>query len=187
MRRLHIIRVSLAAFAALVVSGCAPITVTSFTGRNTDPSQYRTYAWDDVDVRVAGDPRLDSNPVFHEAVRGAIERHLARRGYEQTAVEADLLVRYRTTAFQRIDVTPTESASAACSDCTTHVYDAGSLVIDLIEARTRTLVWHGIAEAAIGGAIYDQADMEERIERIVSRTLATLPPHLDVPAPKGES
>ena len=58
------------------------------------------------------------------------------------------------------------------------VYDAGTLVIDLVDARTKTLVWRGWAEGSLEGVIDNQASMEAHIDRAVARVLQQLPPRL---------
>ena len=161
--------------AATIVAACAPIAVTSFTERGIDVAAYRTFAWDRVDTGVPGDPRLDNNTFFHEYLRDAIDRHLMARGYEPTSVQPDLHVHYHATAEQKIYVTGQEPVAQPCRDCTVEVYDAGTLLIDLTDARTGALVWRGTAESGLAGAVNNQSRMEATIERVVERIFAALP------------
>jgi hypothetical protein len=165
-----------AAVVAGVAVACAPVTVTSFTERGVQVSRYRTYDWGTVEAGVPGDPRLDNNSIFHDYVHGAIDRHLRARGYEQTALTPDLRVHYHASAAQRIYISGSEPTNERCSDCAVQVYDEGTVLIDLVDARTGALVWRGSARTDIAGAVADQARLERTIELVVTRILKTLPP-----------
>ena len=164
---------------ALVVvamaAACAPITVTSFTERGVDVRAYRTFAWDRIDTSVPGDPRLDNNTMFHEYVRQAIDRQLVSRGYEPTTVTADVLVHYHASSRQKIYTSGEQRTAERCRECSVEVYDEGTLLVDLTDARTGVLVWRGVAESGLAGVVNNQARMEETIERVVERIFTRLP------------
>jgi len=165
-----------AAFAAAVIAAtCAPITVTSFTAKGVDVLAYRTYAWDRTEANVPGDPRLDNNTFFHEHLRGAIDRQLISRGYEPTSLQPDVYVHYHASARQRVLAAGDDWTTERCRDCSVEVYDEDTLLIDLTDARSGALVWRGVAESSLGGAVSDQTRMEGAIERVVERVLAKLP------------
>ena len=164
-----------AAILAAVTVACAPVTVTSFTERGVQVPRYQTYDWGTVDTAVPGDPRLDNNALFHDYLRGAIDRQLRSRGYEQTALTPDLRVHYHASATQRIYISGSEPARERCRDCAVQVYDVGTVLVDLVDARTDALVWRGSAQADIAGAVAVQARLERTIERVVTRILKTLP------------
>jgi hypothetical protein len=164
-----------AAVVAAVTAACAPVTVTSFTERGFHVSTYRTYDWGTVDTAVPGDPRLDNNALFHDYLRGAIDRQLRARGYEQTALTPDLRVHYHASATQRVYISGSEPTRERCSDCAVQVYDEGTVLIDLVDGRTGALVWRGSARTDIAGAVADQTRLERTIERVVTRILNTLP------------
>jgi len=164
-----------AAAVAAVTAACAPVTVTSFTERGVQVPRYGTYDWGTVDTAVPGDPRLDNNSFFHDYLRGAIDRQLRSRGYEQTALTPDLRVHYHASAAQRIYISGTEPTRERCIDCAVQVYDEGTVLIDLVDARTGALVWRGSARTDIAGAVADQARLERVLERVVTRIIKTLP------------
>jgi hypothetical protein len=165
-----------AAVVAAVIAASAPVAVTSFTERGVQVSRYRTYDWAPVDAAVPGDPRLENNTIFHEYLQGAIDRGLRARGYEQTALTPDLRVHYHASATQRIYISGSEPTRERCTDCAVQVYDEGTVLIDLVDARTGALVWRGSAQTDIAGAVADQSQLERTIERVVTRILNALPP-----------
>jgi hypothetical protein len=76
---------------------------------------------------------------------------------------------------QQIDLNGSDQAYSTCNDCRSSVYDAGTLVLDFVDARTNALVWRGWSEGNLDGVIDDQAWMEEHIDRAVARILDRLP------------
>lgn len=161
--------------AATITAACAPITVTSFTQRDVDVAAYRAFAWERLDTSVPGDPRLDNNVFFHDYVRDAVERELLTRGYEHTSLRPDLYVHYHATAHQRVLVGDQGTRNERCRDCTAEVFDEGTLLIDLTDARTGALVWRGIAQSGLTAVVNDQARMEVTIDRVVTRIFTKLP------------
>ena len=169
--------VTLAACAAalLAATACAPIAVSSFTERDVRVDTYDTFGWAAVDTGVPGDPRLDNNPFFHEYLRGAIDRHLISRGYEPTVLSPDVYVHYHASTRQKIHLTGHPPAADRPRDRAVDIYDEGTIVIDLMDARSGSLVWRGAAQSGLAGVVDDQRRMEDTLERVVSRILARLP------------
>jgi hypothetical protein len=156
-------------------AACAPITVTSFTERGVDVTAYRTFAWDRIDTSVPGDPRLENNEMFHEYLRDAIDRQMVSRGYEPTTLQPEVLVHYHASSRQKVYTTGEQQRAEPCRDCGVEVYDAGTLLVDLTDARTGALVWRGVAESGLAGVVSSQPRLEETVERVVSRIFARLP------------
>jgi Domain of unknown function (DUF4136) len=160
--------------ALAVAAGCAPIRVHAFAEPGATFS-FRTYAWASEDAVPTGDPRLDNNRFFTERVRNSVDRELAGRGFEKTEPgSSDLLVHYHATITQDVEIAPTDRADH-CYNCGTSVYDAGTLVIDLVDARTSRLVWRGWVEK-VDPVIDNQDWMEETIDWAVAQIMKKLPP-----------
>jgi hypothetical protein len=126
-------------------------------------------------VQTTGDPRLDNNRFFQERVEAAVELQLSARGFEKATDAPDLLVRYYASVEQQVNANGADRPNVSCEECRPFVFDAGTIVIDLIDARTHRLVWRGWEEASIDGVVNDQAWMEKRIDRSVTRILEQLP------------
>jgi Domain of unknown function (DUF4136) len=163
-----------AVLCASIVSGCASIEVRSFTERGTDFSRYHTYNWAADGQQPTGDPRLDNNPFFQARVQADVDEQLSKRGFEKvTSGTPDLVLRYYAKVDQRLEV-----SNAYCVDCKPSVYDAGTLLIDLVDARSNNLVWRGWAEGSIDGAIDNQLWLEEKVDEAVRLILERLPRRL---------
>jgi hypothetical protein len=160
--------------ALFALAACAPLTVRSYVDNGVDLSRYRTYDWQ-AESTWTGDPRLDANPFFHDYLRTAIESELLAHRIERTTYGmADLLVHYHASTTQQF-YTRGEEGNSPCTDCRLEVYDAGTILIDFIDARTEKLVWRGWAEGGIDGVIDNQTWLERRIDEAVSRIFERLP------------
>jgi hypothetical protein len=165
----------MAIIAAGLAAACAPIAVTTYTERGVDVTAYRTFAWEPASADVPGDPRLDNNEIFHDYLRGAIDRQLVSRGYEPTTLQPDVYVHYHASARQKVHVDDSQRTTGPCVGCSVEIYDEGTLVVDLTNARTGALVWRGVAESGLPDTVNRQPDMEKTIERVVDRVFARLP------------
>jgi hypothetical protein len=168
-------RLTIVALGALALTACATTGINSYVERGTDVGQYRTYTWGPANVQTTGDPRLDNNRFFQERVEAAVESQLNARGFEKTTEAPDLLVRYYASVEQQVNADGADRPYVACEDCRPFVFDAGTIVVDLIDARTHRLVWRGWAEGSIDGVIDNQAWMEKRVDEAVARILERLP------------
>jgi hypothetical protein len=150
----------------------------------TDFAGYRAYAWVLAEGAPTGDPRLDNNPFLQACVQRVVDEEVTRRGFERSdAASADLFVTYRASVTRRFEAGDVSEASS-CTDCAPQVYDAGTLVIEFVDARTRRLVWRGWAEGSIEGAIDNQAWLEERVTQAIGRILEQFPVR---PSPRRSS
>lgn len=165
-------RLKLAMLVTLTVVAAACATANTWTARGTEFTRFRTYDWAPSDAFETGDPRLDNNQFFKEAVQAAVDKRLAARGIERSIVKPNLLVHFHATIAQQIDV----SAEEANRPLRTHVYEAGTLLIDFVDPASDTLVWRGWVDGNIEGAIDDQEGMERKVDQAVARILENVPP-----------
>jgi hypothetical protein len=167
---------------SLITAACAAtMSVGSHVDRGLDFLQYRSFDWGPADALPTGDPRLDKDPFFKDHVQGAVEKQLAARGLElATSGTPDLLIHYHANIRQRIDVNRIDRAYGYCSEtnCPSESihYEAGTLVLDFIDARTNRLVWRGWAENSVEDMLDDRDRMAKTIDEAVTRMVKQLPP-----------
>ncbi len=169
---------ALAALTAVVLTAasCATaMTVSSHVDRDVDFSRYRTYDWGPADALPTGDARLDADPFFKDHLQGEVEKQLATRGYALgEAGTADLLIHYHAHIDQRIDVTSVDRSYQYGGEV--RDYEAGTIVLDLVDARTQKVIWRGWAQDAVSGMLADRDTMADKVNEAVTRMLARLPP-----------
>ena len=170
--------------AACLLSGCATMRVSSHTEPGLAWSQYHTFDWGQADSLPPSDPRLQKDPYFRDRFEGAVERQMAAKGFERSAASAapDLLIHYHAAISERIDADEIGRQSGYCDavDCVPRVsrYEAGTLVVDIVDARTRRLIWRGWAQDSVEDLLDNQDRMARKINEAVSRMLARLPSRL---------
>lgn len=172
-----------AAVVVAVMAGtscAATMTVGSHVESDLDFAQYRTYDWGPADALPTGDPRLDRDPFFKDHVQGAVEKQLAGRGLVLvTSGAPDLLIHYHANITRRLDVNRVDRAYGYCyaEGCPGGVveYEAGTLVLDIIDARTNRLIWRGWAQNSVQDMLDDPDTMAATINEAVTRMLQKLP------------
>ena len=167
-------------FAALLlaVSSCATMSVSSDFDPTAEFSSYRTYAWGPADALPTGDPRLDDNPFFDSRVRSSVERQLAAKGLEKVSPgAADLLIHYHASIQEKVDVfgVDSEYGYEFGYETQVHEYEQGTLLLDIVDVRTKQLIWRAWAQADVEGVIDDPDRMEKRIEKATREMLESFP------------
>jgi hypothetical protein len=163
---------------ALALNGCATVRTHSYLERGIDFGDYRTYAWGPVGSLSTGDPRLDNNQIFIGLVEAAVDRQLAAKGFEKTRrPAAQLLLHLHARLDQRIESNSIdrEHRRRAVAEYPPFVYEAGTLLLDLVDTRTNRLAWRGWAEGSLGAVIDNQDRMEASIDNAIAKILARLP------------
>jgi hypothetical protein len=171
--------VTIVTVSALVIAGCATMTVSSHLERGVNFQQYRTYDWGPADALPTGDPRLDNNPFFHDYLQGSVEKQLATKGLvKATSGDADLLLHYHANVNHRFEVNGVDRQYGYCyGDCQPQVieYEQGTLVIDVVDAKTNKVVWRGWAQDSVEGIIDNQERLERQISEAVTRMMTRFP------------
>ena len=169
MRRCLLVIAVTASVLAAGACASATMSVGSHVERGLNFGQYRTYDWAPADAVPAGSPRFEKNAFFEDHFEGAVERQLARKGFERvTSGTPDLLVHYHATLDPRLGRDPIDHAQVA-------YYDMGTLVVDIIDARTSRLVWRGWAQEPMNDVLGDRDRLAQTVSESVTRMMEGLP------------
>ncbi len=167
---------SLAATAAL--AGCASMQV----GADFDPAvsfqTYATYDWAPRDTLPTGDPRLDANPFFDARLREAVDNQLALKGLRRSSNSPEILVHYHAAVRDRIDaVRVDESRGYVTGEAgrETYVYEEGTLLVDIAEARGKRVVWRGWARMDLDELLTEPSKMAETLAQAARRMFERFP------------
>jgi hypothetical protein len=177
-------RVFAAAVAALALPACATLSVSSHVERSVNFAQFNTYDWGPADALPTGDPRLDNNPYFHDYFQGAVEKELAGKGFQRPAgAPPHLVIHYHANVSRRFSVSGVDREFGPCTgdNCQTllNEYEAGTLILDVVDARTNRVVWRGWAQQRADRLLEDQDSMREYVTRSVVAMMARFPRSLD--------
>lgn len=173
----------------LAMVGCAP-RVTVNSSDSADFSKYKTFAWMDSDVKAGQNP-LFYNQLATEQVENTMAKVLSEKGLRPVSRRPDLLVGYHFFVEDktRTVATPTSPFYGPYlgwgrwgyrgwgpgywgwggQQYVQQEYQAGTLVVDMVDARTRKLVWRGSVQNAVGDPARIAAQLTREAERIVEK------------------
>ncbi len=136
-----------------------------------DFSKYKTFAIRDGQLN-SRNPALNSELV-KKKIEADIVRDLTARGLEVTTGRSDLNVRYHFGSVRKVE---REAYPAGWRGFGTRVvrvpYTEGTLVIDLRDPSTRSLVWRGIASEEKS----DGTKIEGKLDDMVRKAIDKYPP-----------
>jgi hypothetical protein len=148
---------------------CSSVTVKSDFDASVNFAQYKTF---DFMSRSR-----EANPLHNKRVEAAIEQELAAKGVQkQTAGKPDLLVAYHTNVRDKIDVNTYgyrygRYGRRVGTYTTVEKYQQGTLVVDLVDATAKELVWRGWAKGEVNDSV-----SKEKIDDTVGKILDKYPP-----------
>lgn len=179
----------IAAVVAITISGCSSISTETDYNTEVDFSRYQTWDWVQTDKKEEK-PSLHHNGLVDQRIRNAVGDQLSVKGLAQTDQEqADLLVNYFTTFEKKVDVDTFYSSfgyypyrwgyhhsrhSAFGTETRVREYNEGTLVVDLIDAENKQLVWRGSASDTVRKNLTPD-ERKQKIDETVMAILAQYP------------
>lgn len=139
--------------------------------QSADFAKYKTFTIRNGELNSKS-PALN-NDIIKKRIDADIERDLTARGLQMVSGRADLNVRYRLGSAARKEV---ERYPAGWRGLGTRVVRVpiteGTLVIDLHEAGTQSLVWRAIAREEKN----DPNQIESKLDDMVRKSIEKYPP-----------
>src|SRR5215469_1844610 len=141
--------------------------------QGTDFSRFKTFALRDGQL-TSRNPALNSE-LTKKRIDADIEKYLTARGLTMVSGKSDLNVRYHLGSARRVE---TEAYPAGWRGWGTRIvrvpYTEGTLVIDLRDGGTKSLVWRGIASQDKG----DANKIEGKLDDMVRKSIDKYPPKM---------
>jgi Domain of unknown function (DUF4136) len=139
--------------------------------QDADFSQYKTFAIRNGQLNSTS-PALNSELV-KKRIEADLERELTARGLIRAEGRPDLNVNYHFGSGRRNQIETYPSGWRGWGTRAVRVpYSEGTLVIDLRDTRTRSLVWRGIASEQKS----DPAKIEGKLDDMVRKAVEKYPP-----------
>ncbi|WP_461138061.1 DUF4136 domain-containing protein [Spirosoma pomorum] len=170
-----------------VIYACSP-RVTVDKNNSVNFGKYKTYAWMDSDIK-AGENPLYYNQLATENVENTMSKVLSEKGLKPVSARPDLLVGYH---FFVEDKTRTVAAPASPiygpyvgwgrwgyggwgpgwwgfggQQYYQEQYKSGTVVVDMVDAKSRRLVWRGSVENAVGNPAQIEKTLANQVEKII--------------------
>lgn len=172
------------ALFSLLLAGCSSIRVTTDHAEGTDFSAFRTFQYRESEGTLAA-----SSPLAHQRIVNAIRGGMIASGLAEVTDNADVFVtyygsidretHYQTTYTGATDRTgsrwnhPGTAGGTVTATTRTLTVKRGTLVIDVWDASTNTLVWRSVATSALDS---DPRSSARTIKEAVERAFRQFPP-----------
>jgi Domain of unknown function (DUF4136) len=170
MRQPRRMRLRMAGFAVgLVLSpvSTAAQSIQTDYDRSYDFSKLKTYDFAEQ-ARGPNDP-LAVNPINDRRVHAALDSQLVAQGYTRdTTGKQDFLVAYHAATQRRLDVQEWGYGPGRWGRRRIDVneYTQGTLVVDVVDAATKELVWRGSATGTI-----EPKEADKKIKKAVAKLM----------------
>ncbi len=168
-------------FLMASVPACASPKIGYDYDHSASFSAYHTYEWMASKQESTGDKRLD-NSLVDARIRTAIGAHLRSKGYTAPiGGSPDFYVAYHVGVTDMIKESSTQRyiGDRAHGTYTTirdvDSYKEGTLLIDIVDAASKQLVWQASALAEVDPGMTPE-ERDERIGGIVRAMLSHFPP-----------
>jgi hypothetical protein len=168
------VRTGPALLAACVVAlaACASVTTSADYDRSADFSRYRTYAW-------LPHPEPVGNAIVEKRLTAAIDAQLAAKGLVKSETP-DLLVSMHAQLTKQVEYETTGYGYGPGRwqtgvQTTREEIPVGTLVVDLVDAGRKELVWRGMARRVLD-LMASPEEKEETARDTVARMFAAYPP-----------
>lgn len=126
--------------------------------KNTDFAAFKTFAWDPT-------AQPTTRPMLVLAIKAAVNEELTKRGLKEVAAnpdvyvqayggtESDTAISYSDLLYGPAGITPFDQSflvwGAIPGSVTTVIVHKGELIVDVLDANRKRLVWRGKANAKL--------------------------------------
>lgn len=177
------------------LAGCSSMQVSWDYDADADFSGLHTYNWLPAPKVKSGDPKVQYNSLLESRVKTAVEEQLSQKEFERVEDAPDFLVTYHAAVNDKVSVTYLNDLygygsswstgyhyrrhvggyTARSSEVLVSEYQLGTLIIDIVRADSKQLIWRGSAS----DEVQPDNSPEVRVKRIreaVQKILEQFPP-----------
>lgn len=186
-------------FLVFSVSCSTPVEYDSDYQTSFDFSVLHTYAWY-TDESVMG--HRVKNDIINQRIVQAIDDTLVTKGFNMANTAADFYVNYGVTKEDKVDIRTYNTYAGYAPGFRYHPWGAGiyptvgygynmtltepetrvvqyvqgTLVIDIVKADTKQIVWRGTAAGKLGQESLTAHERDQLIKDVVKNVLSEFPP-----------
>ena len=171
----------------ILLSGCSPhLSVYSDADPDYDLWTYQTFGWSDKTNIEANNNPIYYNELNDKRIKSAVARELTDRGYRLTDKSPEIIIHYHIVVQDQMNII-TESYGYSYSPYwllrrdRMVSYREGSLLIDIMDEKSKNLIWRGWAVAPIDRT-YPPEQTERLINLAIEKIFRKFPGHAKLPA-----
>ena len=169
---------------AMLTLSCATTSVVTDYDHTADLARYRTFAFLGGHVWVNGIAD-DNNTLIKDRIRNSVVSSLTAKGMQQVTSNPDVYVAYLAGAHTKTEIESTPPYTAGFgpwfgvgawwgpmyTNWWARTYNEGTLVIDLVDATSKKLVWRSYAVTEVDKPVSDQ-----KMQQVVAKAFKSFPP-----------
>jgi hypothetical protein len=164
-------------FLLLLTAACSPgIVVQTDYDQEVNIKPYSTYTWaDSKEIEVKNNP-LYYNELNDKRIKTAVEEQLKKKGYTPATGPAELVIHYHLVVENQTELRTDPYGFYGPywlrPGISSYRYSEGTLIIDIMEAKTNNLAWRGWATSITDS---NRAIKEELIQLAVQEIFKKYP------------
>ncbi|NUM76961.1 DUF4136 domain-containing protein [candidate division KSB1 bacterium] len=175
--------IRLLTFCALaLVTGCSTVTIKHDFDGDANFAALKTYSWMAAPTNATGSVQaaLQRNSLLDKRIKESADRQFTAKGYTKDANKPDFLVLYHLGAEDKINVTDWGYGYGRYGrwyggGVEVNQYKEGTLILDVVEAKSKELMWRGLAMATLDSHASMEA-RKKRLDEVMVKILAEFPP-----------
>ena len=163
----------LLAGSILVLAACSSVSVKTDFDPSTSFAQYHSY------ILEPGDEPIGLSPSGEAALTATLRHQLAARGVQEARDNADLHIVRHIATQDKIRINSSSAGGpyrygrygawvGGPQYTDVSQYTEGTLILDFVDAKTRKLVFRGIATGTVGDPQANAAKIKEAVEKILA-------------------
>ncbi len=160
--------------ATVLALTCSPVSVRHDYDPQANFNNLRTFSWLPIPQKA------EVNQLVVRRIRDAVTNELQAKGLQRNSQNPDFLIAMHGTSKEKLEIqdwgySSRSSAYWGGRDISIRQYTEGTLILDFIDAKSKQLIWRGVAQ----GAVDPGATPEQRTKRIndgVAKLFAKFPP-----------
>ena len=141
---------------------------------SVDFNAFKTYSW--RIARASKKQDAADNSIADNRIRTAIAAQLSKKGFTEAESGGDVVVTYRVTSKDKRETEriPNMNRRGAYggSTRTSRVYTQGTLLIDILDGKSKELIWRATCKDSVN----DVAKFEKRLGEDVEKAFKKFPP-----------
>ncbi len=156
-----------------VSTGCSTIRVETDFDPDADFASLKTYKW--IEHTKKTDSEMMKDPLIRTHVINAVENEMDAKGYFKAVNEnPDFLIAFYAGSRKKVDVTHYHYRYGRWGrlrgrDISVRKYKEGTLIVDIIDARTKQLAWRGWAVSVLHGRENAAEDIQASVKKMLHR------------------
>ncbi len=183
-------RISAAVAAVLLAASCAGVYVSEDYDKRAPVDSYKTFHWMSKPEKMPESARaaFERNPLLGKRIQEIAGEILEKKGLKLDPDNPDILVNYYVGFNERVDIDGWGYGYGPhwgyfwprIRPYYSYVYTEGTLVMDFVDAKTKEMVWRGVADKALNydyfAAGTNRNFSDEDLRQILTKMLDQYPP-----------